>query len=118
MDVTYIVVLVTVKNKKEGAKIAEALLAQKLAACVNMLDGVESHFLWKGNVDTAEESLLIIKTRRVSFKDVRKVVKDLHSYDVPEIIALPIIDGDEGYLGWVGDVTGKNHKSQNTNHKQ
>lgn len=99
----YIVVFVTAKDKAEGQKIADKLIQSKLAACVNILEGVTSLFWWEGKVDQASEVLLIIKTQKVLFKKLEKAVKSAHSYTVPEIIALPIVTGNADYLKWIKD---------------
>jgi|SRR3989338_1957536 len=101
----HIVVLVTASSKKEGQKLASCLLQEKLAACVNVIDGVNSLFRWQGKIDKAKEALLIIKTRKTLFNKLLKKVKSLHSYEVPEIIALPIIAGNKKYLDWIDDST-------------
>ncbi len=97
----YIVVLVTAKDKAEGQKIADKLIQEKLAACVNILEGVTSVFWWEGKADQASEVLLIIKTQKTLFKKLEKAVKSAHSYTVPEIIALPIVAGNADYLKWI-----------------
>lgn len=97
----YIVVLVTAKNKKEAQKIAAGLIKQKLAACVNILDKVDSVFFWASKIDQAKESLLVIKSRKEKLPKIIKLVRSLHSYAVPEIIAIPIIAGDKPYLRWM-----------------
>ena len=101
----HIIVLVTASSKKEGQKLASCLLQEKLAACVNVIDGVNSLFRWQGKIDKAKEALLIIKTRKTLFNKLLKKVKSLHSYEVPEIIALPIIAGNKKYLDWIDDST-------------
>ena len=101
----YIVVFVTAKDKAEGQKIADKLIDDKIAACVNILEGVTSLFWWEGKIDQAREVLLIIKTRKILFNKLKKVVKAAHSYAVPEIIALPIINGNVDYLKWIKDST-------------
>lgn len=101
----HIVVLVTVSSKKEAQKLASCLLQEKLAACVNVIDGVESHFRWQGKIDKARETLLMIKTKKPLFNKLQERVKSLHSYEVPEIIALPIIAGYKKYLDWIDDST-------------
>jgi periplasmic divalent cation tolerance protein len=99
-----IVVLVTCGSLKEGRRIARALVEARLAACVNLLrTPVESIYRWKGNVDAAEEFLLIVKTSRARFAALETAVKRLHSYDVPEIIALPIEKGSRDYLAWLAE---------------
>jgi len=101
----YIIVFITVKSEKEGEKIATTLLKEKLAACVNMIDGVKSFFRWKGQVSTEGEVLLIAKTKDVLFESLKKRVLELHSYEVPEIIATAILAGSEKYLDWIKKET-------------
>jgi periplasmic divalent cation tolerance protein len=100
-----IVILVTAGNKKEAKKIASVLIGEKLAACVNIIGGVDSLFRWQGKIDSAKEVLLVIKTRKPLMGKLIKKVKSLHSYEVPEIIALPIIGGDKKYLSWLNEST-------------
>ncbi len=99
----YIVIFVTAPNKKEATRIAEALVKSKLVACVNIIDKIQSLFWWEGKVDSAKESLLIIKTTKSKLPKVVKTVKSRHTYQVPEIIALPIIGGYKPYLKWIND---------------
>lgn len=101
----YLIVLVTVSSSEEAETIAYALVEEKLAACVNIIPGLTSIFTWEGKLDRAAELLLVIKTRQERMKELIKTVKDLHSYSVPEIIALPIIGGSEDYLKWVDEST-------------
>lgn len=101
----YIVVFVTAKAIPEGRKIAQAVLKQRLAACVNIVPGVESHFWWDGKLDSSQEVLLIMKTRKTLFTKLAKAVKASHSYNVPEIIALPLQAGDKPYLDWIRKET-------------
>jgi periplasmic divalent cation tolerance protein len=102
-----IVVLVTCGSAKEARKIARALVERRLAACGNILEApVRSIYRWKGKVESAKEHLLIIKTSRQRFAALRDTVKRLHSYDVPEIIALPIADGSAEYLTWIRECVG------------
>ncbi|HEX7400580.1 MAG TPA: divalent-cation tolerance protein CutA [candidate division Zixibacteria bacterium] len=102
----YVMVFITVKSEKEGEKIASALLKDKLAACVNMISGVKSFFRWKGQISTEDECLLIAKTKDVLFENLKKRVLELHSYEVPEIIATSILAGSEKYLDWIKKETG------------
>ena len=97
----YIVVLVTAGNKKEAQKIAMGLIEQKLAACVNIIDKVDSLFFWEAKIDRAKECLLVIKSKKEKLPGIIKLVNSLHSYKVPEIIALPIIAGSKPYLRWI-----------------
>jgi len=99
----YVVVLVTVSSQKEADTIASALINKKVAACVNIIPAVNSIFWWQGKVDSAGEHLLLIKSKKSKFNAIIKLVKSLHSYTVPEIIALPIIAGEKQYLKWIAD---------------
>lgn len=106
MNVEYIIVLITCPNNEVSEEVASALLNQKLAACVNMMKPVTSLYTWEGEINRDEEMLLIVKSRADLFEeDLIPAVKAVHPYDVPEIIALPIIMGSEDYLGWIKDVT-------------
>jgi periplasmic divalent cation tolerance protein len=97
-----IVVLVTCGSKKEARKIAQALVQRRLAACVQEIGvPVRSMYRWKGRVESANEVLLLIKTSRKRFSAVSTLVKKLHSYEVPEIIAFNIADGSREYLDWI-----------------
>jgi periplasmic divalent cation tolerance protein len=98
-----IVILVTTGTETEAHKIAELLLTKRKAACVNIVPSVDSSFWWQGKLDSARESLLIIKTRASLLPEIIELVKSVHSYEVPEIIALPIIGGSEDYLKWIDD---------------
>lgn len=97
----YIVVFITTKDTEEAQKIAVALLKRRLAACVNIVPEVNSHFWWQDKLDSAKESLLVIKTKDTLLPDIVKSVKKIHSYTVPEIIALPIVGGNQDYLDWI-----------------
>ena len=99
----YIVVFVTASNKKEANKIAKELIRQRFAACVNIIDRIESVFRWQGKVDSAGETLLVIKSKQSKLNKIIKLVKSLHSYRVPEMIALPIIGGYIPYLDWIDE---------------
>lgn len=102
----YIVIFITTPSYEEARKIADELVAQKKAACVNIVPGVNSIFRWKGKIENAEESLLVVKTGARLFPEVMSAVKGIHSYDVPEIIALPIVEGNPDYLAWLKEETG------------
>ena len=96
-----IVVLSTCGSTEEAAKIARALVEKKLAACVNVMPTVRSFYRWKDVIEDEQESLLVIKSSRALFNDLRVEIEKLHSYEVPEVIAVPIVDGSEGYLEWL-----------------
>jgi periplasmic divalent cation tolerance protein len=102
----HIVVFITASSYEESRKISEALVSQKKAACVNIVPKVNSIFTWKDKFEESEESLLIVKTGAELFQDVVTLVKWFHSYEVPEIIALPIIEGNPEYLEWINKETG------------
>lgn len=97
----YVIVLVTTKNKKEAEKISSGLIKAKLAACVNIVSKVDSVFFWAAKLERAQESLLVIKSKRDKLPKIMKLVSSLHSYKVPEIIAIPIIAGARPYLRWI-----------------
>jgi len=97
----YIAIFITCAGKPEAIKIAKALLIKKLAACVNILDKLDSFFWWKGKIDQAKECLIIAKSTRAKLDKITRVVKSLHSYEVPEIIGLPIAGGNKTYLDWI-----------------
>ena len=101
----FIVIYCTVPNRKEGKEIAKALVENGLAACVNILDKIESVFSWDGELNEEKEAMLIIKTKQELFDKIKLVIQKLHSYTVPEIIALPIVQADETYLKWIEHET-------------
>ena len=86
---------------REARDIVDALLRKRLAACGNIISGVESKFWWKGKIDKAKETLVMLKTKNKYFRDVEREIRRIHSYDVPEIIALPIIAGNRNYIKWL-----------------
>ncbi len=96
-----IVIFVTAGSEAEAEKIARALVEEQLAACVNILNPIRSIYRWQGQVADDREWLLLIKTQAERFAAVESRVKALHSYQVPEVIALPIVAGAEGYLRWL-----------------
>ena len=97
-----ILVLTTVGSKDEARKIGRALVERRLAACVNLVPQVRSIYRWKGQIEEAEEWLLILKTTRAAFERVREAILDLHSYDVPECVSVAVDDGSVEYLSWIG----------------
>jgi len=96
-----VVVIITTSSEEESHKIAELLVKGKKAACVNIVSRVDSLFWWKGKLNSARESLLLVKTKASLFPEIVEMVKRTHSYEVPEIIALPIINANEDYLKWL-----------------
>jgi periplasmic divalent cation tolerance protein len=104
METDYCIVLVTGKEE-DSKKIQNALVKEKLAACVNSVPGINSLYTWKGRTESETEVLLIIKTKKSLLDRLITRVRNLHSYGVPEIIALPVIKGNKDYLAWVGEVT-------------
>lgn len=104
---TYIIAFTTCASAEKAAKIAEALVAQKLAACVNIVDNMSSVYQWQGQIEQSKETLLMIKTRQALFKPVQKAIQDLHEYELPEIIAVPIEAGETNYLNWIQSATDK-----------
>jgi periplasmic divalent cation tolerance protein len=101
----FVATFVTVGSAAEGDRIAHALVEEKLAACVNRLPAIQSIYRWEGKVEQSAEELLVIKTKKALFPALEKRVRELHSYTVPEIIALPIVAGSEPYLDWLGEQT-------------
>ena len=96
-----VVLMITAGSEEEAYKIAELLVNERNAACVNIVPQVDSLFSWKGKLDSAHESLLLVKTRASLLSQVISLVKQVHSYEVPEIIALPIVGGSKEYLKWL-----------------
>jgi periplasmic divalent cation tolerance protein len=96
-----IIVCCTCASREEAARIARAVVEARLAACVNVLPEVESIYRWQGKIETAREALLLIKTAEWRFAELRDRIAALHSYEVPEIIAFPLVAGAENYLAWL-----------------
>jgi periplasmic divalent cation tolerance protein len=97
----YVIVLVTTADKQEAEKIIRRLLDEKLIACANIISPVSSHFHWSGKIEKAEECLVLMKSREDLFEKLAETIKSLHSYEVPEILALPIINGSKTYIDWL-----------------
>jgi periplasmic divalent cation tolerance protein len=104
MNSEYIIVLVTTAKKVEAEKIAQTLLKERLIACANILNPVTSFFFWSGKIDKAEECLMVMKSRRDLFAELAECLKGLHSYEVPEVLAIPVVEGSAAYLAWMGEV--------------
>ncbi len=101
-----IVLLSTCANEEDGARLARALVDARVAACVNIVPSVRSFYRWKGAVEDAAECLLVIKSSRSLFQALRAVLEKAHPYELPELVALPIVDGAPNYLNWLGDNLG------------
>lgn len=101
----YIVVYVTTSSVDEAKKIGRELVEERLVACSNIVSPIDSIYRWQGKICEDREALMILKSKKNLFKQIEKKVKELHSYDVPEIIAIPIIEGSEKYLSWLRDET-------------
>ncbi len=100
-----LIVLVTTPNSEEAARISDALVSERLAACVNIIPAIESIYRWEGKVTRDSESLMIIKTTDERYVELERRVKQLHSYGTPEVIALTIERGSADYLDWLRDST-------------
>lgn len=100
----FIVIFITTKSAMEANKIAKKLLEERLIACANIVNGVRSLFWWDSKVNKTLEYLLVIKSKKSQFKKIVETVKKYHSYSVPEIIALPIIEGNDDYLNWIDET--------------
>lgn len=103
-------IYITSKNRSEALNIGRALLQDKLAACVNVLDGATSLYWWKGVVQEDHEALIIAKTKESLVDDLTKKVKELHSYECPCVVAVPIERGNPEFLKWIDDVTVNNER--------
>jgi periplasmic divalent cation tolerance protein len=97
-----VVIFITVGTDEEAKKIANILLSQRKVACVNILPRVSSFFWWQDKLDSVQESLLLVKTKAPVVNEIVGLVKEIHSYDIPEIIAVPIVGGNQEYLEWIG----------------
>jgi len=99
----FIQVMVTTETEEQARAIAHSLVGKKLAACVQMVGSVESTYRWKGKVESAREHLCLIKTRESLFPKVEAAIKALHSYETPEIVTVPVVDGSKEYLRWLDE---------------
>ena len=96
-----IVVLTTCESEEQAQTLARHLIEHRLAACVNILPGARSVYRWKDKIEDAAEFVLIVKSRRDVFPKLREAIAHLHSYEIPEVIALPVVDGSDAYLSWL-----------------
>jgi len=100
-----LVILVTVVNQQDAIRIGEAMVNARLAACANIVSRVQSIYRWKGKVVKAKEALLILKSTKSRYRALEKAIKAIHTYEIPEIIALPVEDGHDRYIGWMRSET-------------
>jgi len=103
----FVVILVTAPSADDAARIGRALVEERLAACANVVGPIRSIYRWQGAVEEADESLMLVKARAADVDRVTARVRELHTYDVPEIIALPIRGGSPAYLAWLAESTGR-----------
>jgi periplasmic divalent cation tolerance protein len=99
----YIQVFTTTPKKEDAEKIANVLVEKRLAGCIQIVGPILSTYWWKGNVETAEEWLCFIKSKKTLYDELERAIKEVHPYETPEIIALPIISGSKDYLGWLNN---------------
>jgi len=105
MHYNQIVVFITVPSCEVGQEIAKELVEASLAACVNILPAISSVYRWQGKIEQDDELLLVAKTRSTRFDQLAEVVKRIHPYELPEVIAIPIVAGLQGYLAWINEAT-------------
>jgi periplasmic divalent cation tolerance protein len=102
---SFIQVSTTVDKRQDAHKLAELVVKRRLAACVQVMGPIRSTYWWQGKVEEGEEWLCLMKTEKDLYEPLEKAIKSIHPYDEPEIIALPIVEGSEGYLRWIGKET-------------
>lgn len=102
--IEYIQVLTTLENRDDAEKIARALVEKRIAACVQIMGPLTSFFQWQGKLDSAEEYLCVIKSRSDLFQEMETIIKSMHPYEVPEILATPITKGNKDYLSWLAET--------------
>jgi periplasmic divalent cation tolerance protein len=102
----YLQVLTTAGSEEEAERISTALVERRLAACVQVLGPIASRYRWQGKVETAREWMCLAKTEASRYSEVEATIRELHSYDEPEILAIPIVAGSESYLDWIGESLG------------
>jgi periplasmic divalent cation tolerance protein len=112
--VSHLVVFVTVPSSEEAQRIARVVVDERLAACANIVSGVASRYWWNGRVEEAAEVLLILKTRQALLEALTARVRSLHSYTIPEVIAVPILGGNPEYLTWIDDSTASSQSAPST----
>lgn len=102
----YVQVLTTAGSEEEAGRISGALVEGRLAACVQVVGPVASRYRWQGEIETAEEWQCLAKTTAALYPRVEAAIREVHSYDEPEVVAVPILAGSDGYLAWIGDAIG------------
>lgn len=110
MSTSFIQVVTTISSMRGAENISEFLIKEKLAACVQIAGPIKSFYRWKGRVEKAKEWVCIIKTRKKFYKRVEKKIKEIHPYEIPEIIVIPIVEGSRDYLEWLSKGTVKDHE--------
>ena len=101
----YIIVLTTCNSSEVASSIAKSLVGSQLAACVNIINGIESVYQWQGKIERDKELLLVIKTRQSLYSQLEQKIQELHDYELPEIIAVPVETGEKNYLNWIQSAT-------------
>jgi periplasmic divalent cation tolerance protein len=101
----YLLALTTCPNQEVAERLARLLVEARLAACITILPGGRSIYFWQGEMESSEEHLLLIKTRAACYNDLEQTIKAHHPYELPEIIAVPIVKGESGYLAWIDAMT-------------
>jgi periplasmic divalent cation tolerance protein len=114
MEYGHVVMLVTIGTPEEASRLADALLGARLIACANIVPAVDSRFRWQGKLERETEALIVIKTAASRVDEVVRLVKELHPYDVPEVIALPVVGGNSDYLEWVSEEAAKGDTGTNS----
>ena len=106
MKTSFVVIMVTCGSKRESRDIVNSLLKKRSVACANIISGVSSKFWWRGKINSAREFLIVLKADRKNFRNIERTIKRIHSYVLPEIIALPIVNAGKDYLRWLGSCCG------------
>jgi periplasmic divalent cation tolerance protein len=103
----YIQVITTTETKSDAQAIARAVVQKRLAGCIQIIGSITSMYWWQGEIETAEEWLCVIKSRRDLYERLEEAIREVHPYDVPEILAVPVIAGSKGYLEWLNSELGR-----------
>jgi periplasmic divalent cation tolerance protein len=108
----FAIVLVTTPDLKSGRMLAKAALEARLAACANLVPGIESHYWWQGKLETGAEILILFKTQKSRLAALEKLILEKHPYDTPEILALPLTSGAKNYLDWIAESASRNQANK------